>query len=450
MDTLQNQMKAVGIASHDLMIGLGAAALAKKEDPQKSKEVIRKEGFGDIASKQIVSVTEYINANQRMVQGVLITVGALAALTVGVMALKFLAGGAMGVAGGAMRLWGFLSGKRTAPEIQKVFVVNMRGRRGRPPPRPNGRGLFDLLRRSALGQSLRRAGNVARLGMSAAASGAGALLRGGVGLLQRGGAAVLSRLASGFGGLGGVLRMAMPLLMNVGRTILMAMGPVGWAIGAVVGLAYAGYKLYKNWDTVGPKLKSAWESIKSEVGAGWAWYTSLPGRFLQAGKDVVAGFVGGIRAGAGVVKDSVMSMGSSALQSIKGVLGIQSPSRRFMEVGAFSAEGVAIGLGQRAQMVRRAASSLAETMLPDLSGKGAALASWASNAASTAGAGPHGAAPAVIHLHYAPQITVQGGGDGATLTGQIAEVLKNDQGQLLRVLEQQLARLLANQQRRAS
>jgi hypothetical protein len=47
-----------------------------------------------------------------------------------------------------------------------------------------------------------------------------------------------------------------------------ALGPVGWVIAAVVGLAIL---IYKNWDTIVAATKKAWTAISNWVKSAWVW-----------------------------------------------------------------------------------------------------------------------------------------------------------------------------------
>lgn len=85
--------------------------------------------------------------------------------------------------------------------------------------------------------------------------------------------------------LGGLLRALGTGILFVGRALLL--NPIGLVITAI---ATAALLLWKNWDTVGPKLAAAWDSIKSAFGAladwmraKWEWIKSfLPASWFPA------------------------------------------------------------------------------------------------------------------------------------------------------------------------
>jgi hypothetical protein len=82
---------------------------------------------------------------------------------------------------------------------------------------------------------------------------------------------------------------------------------------------------------------------------------------------IIQGMTGGIGDGVKSVIDAAVNLGKSALDAAKNILGIKSPSRRFREVGEWSAEGMAIGLTTTAGMVAKAAEGVGNTALHALS-----------------------------------------------------------------------------------
>ena len=75
----------------------------------------------------------------------------------------------------------------------------------------------------------------------------------------------------------------------------------------------------------------------SEVGG-------VAGQMVSAGHDFVMGFVNGISGAIGAAANAAANMAKSAFDSAKSFLGIKSPSRKMMKVGAWTAEGMAIGI----------------------------------------------------------------------------------------------------------
>ncbi|WP_090384120.1 hypothetical protein [Pseudomonas anguilliseptica] len=119
-----------------------------------------------------------------------------------------------------------------------------------------------------------------------------------------------------------------------------------------------------------------------------------------------------------------------------------------MAAGANVSEGAAIGITAKQGLVKRAALgmaaatavSLATPQLAAAEGP-AAIASRVANLARSAG--PTALAGGGITIHYAPKITVQGGGPGTQEAVQQAlQLSRND-------LEKLMREVIADQQRRA-
>lgn len=92
----------------------------------------------------------------------------------------------------------------------------------------------------------------------------------------------------------------------------------------------------------------------------------------QAGKDLVQGFIDGIKSMLEDVGAAAKDIGSKALNKIKDVLGIKSPSREFIKVGKYSGEGLVNGLksysGKVADTAKAVGSSALESMKTAVSG----------------------------------------------------------------------------------
>lgn len=67
----------------------------------------------------------------------------------------------------------------------------------------------------------------------------------------------------------------------------------------------------------------------------------------SAGQDLIRGFINGIASQIGALRDAASRAADAVTGQIKGLLGIQSPSRVMIEVGTDTMDGFLIGLGQR-------------------------------------------------------------------------------------------------------
>jgi hypothetical protein len=86
---------------------------------------------------------------------------------------------------------------------------------------------------------------------------------------------------------------------------------------------------------------SAFHSIGSIINRA---LSGIPAKMLEIGRDIVLGLARGIRNNATAVWDALKGVISSGVQRAKDFLGIKSPSRVFMEIGAFIGDGLAIGI----------------------------------------------------------------------------------------------------------
>lgn len=98
---------------------------------------------------------------------------------------------------------------------------------------------------------------------------------------------------------------------------------------------------------------------------------------MELAGGIVSGMVSGIGNGLSAVTDAAGSLAKGALDSALNFLGIRSPSRKFMEVGRYSSEGLAVGLSNYAPVVSKAAEGVGHdaifAMKKTLSGLPAAI-----------------------------------------------------------------------------
>lgn len=136
-------------------------------------------------------------------------------------------------------------------------------------------------------------------------------------------------------------------------------------------------KIKQYWDNAWNGIKTfcsnTWDNIKSSVQNGLSnvltkitelkdkaieTIKKLPSEALQVGKDFVQGFINGVGNMFGALKEKVSEMASSVISKAKEVLGIHSPSRVMMEVGGYTAEGMAKGIEQNVGLVEEAVNDM--------------------------------------------------------------------------------------------
>lgn len=89
-----------------------------------------------------------------------------------------------------------------------------------------------------------------------------------------------------------------------------------------------------------PNLIKAIPQIVSAIVSG---FNSLMSSFLDIGKNIVSGVWQGIQNMASWIKEKVTGFFSGIVSSVKGILGIKSPSKVFAGIGGFMAEGLGEG-----------------------------------------------------------------------------------------------------------
>lgn len=93
--------------------------------------------------------------------------------------------------------------------------------------------------------------------------------------------------------------------------------------------------------------------------------SSLPGKMYDIGANIVKGVWNGITGLGSWLTKKVKSFFSGIVDGVKDTLGINSPSRVFMEIGAFTSEGMALGIEENEKMVQKASESMVNTAIPD-------------------------------------------------------------------------------------
>jgi len=113
-----------------------------------------------------------------------------------------------------------------------------------------------------------------------------------------------------------------------------------------------GQHLREAWDTAWNAIKSAvemiWPAIKGFiVNAGTSiitWFQTQD--WAAIGRNIIEGIGNGIKNAVGWLADQARQAANAALQAAKGFLGIQSPSKAFMQVGQNMMLGMAVGIEQ--------------------------------------------------------------------------------------------------------
>lgn len=118
---------------------------------------------------------------------------------------------------------------------------------------------------------------------------------------------------------------------------------------------------------IGSKLKDIKDSVVELISNAKSAVTDKFEEWKSIGKDLIQGFIGGIKQKAQDIKDAALGVIEGAVDKIKSFLGINSPSRLFMEIGRYSDEGLAIGLNDYSGEVTDAAESVADGAVSTMS-----------------------------------------------------------------------------------
>jgi hypothetical protein len=107
--------------------------------------------------------------------------------------------------------------------------------------------------------------------------------------------------------------------------------------------------------------RSAWEGVKQIVRGALQFLRGI--NLFSIGRNIIQGLVNGIGSMAGAVVAKVKAIGSSIKSTISKFLGIHSPSRVMMEIGAFTTQGFALGIQKEIPLVQQASLALAQEPL---------------------------------------------------------------------------------------
>lgn len=138
------------------------------------------------------------------------------------------------------------------------------------------------------------------------------------------------------------------------------------AIGVIKSVFTTGFNALKGivttaFNAVKGAISAAIGGIKSAV---TAIINAIKGvfkgtNFASLGSDLIRGFIGGIRAMASRAGDAAKEVAQAAVNKVKSILHIGSPSKLFRQFGKWTVEGLAIGL-EGTQKVKSAAAGMAQ------------------------------------------------------------------------------------------
>jgi phage-related protein len=161
---------------------------------------------------------------------------------------------------------------------------------------------------------------------------------------------------------------------------------ISTGLDVVLGLVETAMKLLEgDWE-------GAWESIKDIGEDIWHniedFFSGID--LVEIGKDIIRGLIDGIASMGGSVKKTVGKIVDAIPDAVKKILGIHSPSRVLMELGGYTAEGLAVGIGKGINGIKNMAGAMANAATPSMGGQSLNYG-LAGGGGSSATAGSNGA-----------------------------------------------------------
>ena len=127
-----------------------------------------------------------------------------------------------------------------------------------------------------------------------------------------------------------------------------------------------------------------------------SWFgVELPATFTGFGGMLIDGLVNGLGGAMSMLIEKVRELGSSVAETVKSALGINSPSRVFMDIGGYIMQGLTLGLSAAGSGPLAAVRQIGGTLAA-----AGALAMNSTQPALTAQA--PGAAAIMINIYAAP------------------------------------------------
>lgn len=146
-----------------------------------------------------------------------------------------------------------------------------------------------------------------------------------------------------------VVKLASALVSKAAPAVRAVIGVIGDFIGwigrMVGGVANGVAKVIQFFGDLGGKVLGALANVGS-------W-------LVDTGKQLIQGLINGIGSAIGGVVDTVVGGVKNAVSAVGDFLGIGSPSRLMMQIGRWTAEGMAIGIDDGAPLAAKSAQQLA-------------------------------------------------------------------------------------------
>lgn len=199
----------------------------------------------------------------------------------------------------------------------------------------------------------------------------------------------------------GIIKVVMQLIngdwSGAWETIKETVGKVWDGIKKIIDIAINSVwnVIQIGWEGIKNIVSATLEFIKSLIQSGWnrvlSIITSIGAFIISAvktafnnavasarnfisnaynvGRNLIMGFVNGVKNAAGALIDAVGGAVKGAINWAKGLLGIHSPSRVFRQFGEYTDEGFIIGVNNRAGAVMKSVGNMAQGAIDAFTGK---------------------------------------------------------------------------------
>ncbi len=131
----------------------------------------------------------------------------------------------------------------------------------------------------------------------------------------------------------------------------------GAAIASFVAGAWAQFEAA--WDGMVQKVHAVKDSIVQFAAEIPGIFANLASQMVEIGAQIIDGLWQGIQSKFATVKEGISNLASSLASTVRSTLGIQSPSRVFMEIGNFIMQGLGLGMEKQQSYVVGVATSTA-------------------------------------------------------------------------------------------
>ena len=189
--------------------------------------------------------------------------------------------------------------------------------------------------------------------------------------------------------------------------LLPIIGTVALVVAGIGLLAAAAYLIYAKWGPITAWFSGLWEAVKATVANALAWFSTIPTRFGEIGRNIILGLKSGLMSAFPLLTAAIGMVANMLPGHTQKKLEIKSPSRVFARIGGHVMAGLSNGIAAGAGGPVRHLDRLSRDMTAAIALGSAAPAFAVAGGSAAAAAGSGGqiastAAPVTIHVHAAP------------------------------------------------